>query len=151
MVLLEICCRNQTGDKRSQPLAQSSIFIIMLFLTSPSIHCICVLPENAFHITLKNVLVCRKIQVTTTQQFFFCNNELSRLNLTMDIIDTETDYGHYKRLKVLNVVHKNDISVFLQQLTCQLFHQTHELLVLHFHHHDFCELPVPVNITNIIL
>jgi len=107
MVLLEICCRNQTGDKRSQPLAQSSIFIIMLFLTSPSIHCICVLPENAFHITLKNVLVCRKIQVTTTQQFlFFYNNELSRLNLTMDIIDTETDYGHYKRLKVLNVVHK---------------------------------------------
>ena len=71
MVLLEICCRNQTGDKRSQPLAQSSIFIIMLFLTSPSIHCICVLPENAFHITLKNVLVCRKIQVTTTQQFLF--------------------------------------------------------------------------------
>jgi len=37
---------------------------------------------------------------------FFYNNELSRLNLTMDIIDTETDYGHYKRLKVLNVVHK---------------------------------------------
>ena len=24
----------------------------------------------------------------------------------MDIIDTETDYGHYKRLKVLNGVHK---------------------------------------------